>query len=51
MYSLLHGEYAVTTIRSLCGETYKDVSLIFGAMTVIVPIETVVLQLFYFYLV
>lgn len=41
--SLPHGGYAVTTIRSISGETHKDAYPAFGAMTVLVPISAVVI--------
>ncbi|KKB33347.1 GntP family permease [Bacillus thermotolerans] len=46
--SLPHGGYAVTTIRSIAGETHKDAYPAFGAMTVVVPIVTVVLAVILF---
>jgi H+/gluconate symporter-like permease len=46
--SLPHGGYTVTTIRSIAGETHKDAYLAFGAMTVIVPIVTVILAIILF---
>lgn len=36
--TLPHGGYTVTTIRSICNESYKDAYPAFGAMTVIVPL-------------
>ena len=46
--SLPHGGYAVTTIRSIAGETHKDAYPAFGAMTVLVPIVGVVLAIILF---
>lgn len=46
--SLPHGGYAVTTIRSICGETHKDAYPAFGIMTVVVPIITVILAIILF---
>lgn len=46
--SLPHGGYAVTTIRSISGETHKDAYPAFGAMTVIVPILGVILAIVLF---
>lgn len=46
--SLPHGGYAVTTIRSIAGETHKDAYSAFGAMTVIVPLVGVVLAIILF---
>ncbi|WP_040928835.1 GntP family permease [Nosocomiicoccus massiliensis] len=46
--SLPHGGYAVTTIRSIAGETHKDAYPAFGAMTVLVPILGVLLALVLF---
>ncbi|WP_342488975.1 SLC13 family permease [Cytobacillus sp. FSL W7-1323] len=46
--SLPHGGYAVTTIRSIAGETHKDAYPAFGLMTVVVPIVAVVLAVILF---
>lgn len=46
--SLPHGGYAVTTIRSIAGETHKNAYPAFGAMTVLVPIVGVVLAIILF---
>ncbi|MDQ0268542.1 GntP family permease [Cytobacillus purgationiresistens] len=46
--SLPHGGYAVTTIRSIAGETHKDAYPAFGVVTVVVPIITVVLAVILF---
>ncbi|MCM3323321.1 MULTISPECIES: GntP family permease [Cytobacillus] len=46
--SLPHGGYAVTTIRSIAGETHKDAYPAFGLMTVVVPIAAVVLAVILF---
>ncbi|MBM7714274.1 H+/gluconate symporter-like permease [Bacillus thermophilus] len=46
--SLPHGGYAVTTIRAISGETHKDAYPAFGAMTVAVPIITVILAVILF---
>jgi H+/gluconate symporter-like permease len=46
--SLPHGGYTVTTIRAIAGETHKDAYPAFGAMTVIVPIITVILAVILF---
>ncbi|GIN20565.1 GntP family permease [Siminovitchia fordii] len=46
--SLPHGGYAVTTIRAIAGESHKDAYPAFGAMTVVVPIVTVVLAVILF---
>lgn len=46
--SLPHGGYAVTTIRSIAGETHKDAYPAFGAMTVLVPLVGVVLAIILF---
>lgn len=46
--SLPHGGYAVTTIRSISGETHKDAYPAFGAMTVLVPIIGVVVAVILF---
>lgn len=46
--SLPHGGYAVTTIRSIAGETHKDAYPAFGAMTVLVPIVGVVIAIILF---
>ncbi|MGW7977182.1 GntP family permease [Staphylococcus xylosus] len=41
--SLPHGGYAVTTIRSIAGESHKDAYPAFGAMTVIIPLLAVII--------
>lgn len=46
--SLPHGGYAVTTIRSISGETHKDAYPAFGAMTVLIPIAAVVIAIILF---
>lgn len=46
--SLPHGGYAVTTIRSIAGETHKDAYPAFGAMTVVVPLVGVVVAVILF---
>ncbi|MED1607269.1 SLC13 family permease [Cytobacillus kochii] len=46
--SLPHGGYAVTTIRSIAGETHKDAYPAFGLITVVVPIVAVVLAVILF---
>lgn len=46
--SLPHGGYAVTTIRSIAGETHKSAYPAFGAMTVVVPLVGVVLAVILF---
>ncbi len=46
--SLPHGGYAVTTIRSIAGETHKDAYPAFGAMTVLVPIAAVIIAIILF---
>jgi H+/gluconate symporter-like permease len=46
--SLPHGGYAVTTIRSIAGETHKSAYPAFGAMTVVVPLVGVVVAIILF---
>lgn len=46
--SLPHGGYAVTTIRAISGETHKAAYPSFGAMTVVVPLVSVVLAVILF---
>ncbi|MBU8792156.1 GntP family permease [Oceanobacillus caeni] len=46
--SLPHGGYAVTTIRSIAGETHKSAYPAFGAMTVVVPLVGVILAIVLF---
>ena len=46
--SLPHGGYAVTTIRSICGETHKSAYPAFGAVTVLVPLVGVILAVILF---
>lgn len=46
--SLPHGGYAVTTIRSIAGETHKNAYPAFGAMTVIIPLLAVVIAIVLF---
>jgi H+/gluconate symporter-like permease len=46
--SLPHGGYAVTTIRSIAGETHKAAYPAFGAMTVVVPMVGVVVAVILF---
>lgn len=46
--TLPHGGYTVTTIRSICGESYKDAYGGFGAMTIVVPLIGVILAIILF---
>ncbi|GEN88339.1 GntP family permease [Oceanobacillus sojae] len=46
--SLPHGGYAVTTIRSICGETHKSAYPSFGVVTVLVPLIGVILAVILF---
>jgi H+/gluconate symporter-like permease len=43
--SLPHNGYVVTTIRAICGETYKDSYPAMAAMTVIIPIIGVIVAI------
>ncbi len=46
--SLPHNGYVVTTIRAICGETYKDAYGAMAAMTVVLPILGVTLAILLF---
>ncbi|MDD4169453.1 MAG: hypothetical protein PHD36_04205 [Desulfotomaculaceae bacterium] len=46
--TLPHGGYTVTTIRSICNESFKDAYPGFGTMTVVIPLIGVVLAIILF---